>query len=141
MLKFAGDALLAYWTCSRFAASGTVAHVLHESLLIQSDYDNFQTVDGVILRMKIGLSVGKTEIHYIGNEEFKAFAVTGEAIDDANKAQSFTKSGAVVISKACWEMCNKQKCIAKLVGPSFAQVRRRNELYLCHVYTPPSLSE
>ena len=122
ILKFAGDALLALWSCNRFAASGTLAYVLKESLMMQNDFDNFQTSDGVTLRMKIGLSVGKVEIHYIGNVEYKTFDVTGIAVDDVNKAQSLAKSGTVIISKAAWEMSNKQNCIAKLVGPGYAQV-------------------
>ena len=96
--------------------------VLQESLSIQNDFDNYQTPDGVVLRMKIGLSVGKTEIHYIGNKEYKTFDITGTAINDVNKAQSFTKPGGVVISKVAWEMCSSERCIAKLVGPGFAQV-------------------
>lgn len=122
ILKFAGDALLALWSCSRFAASGTLAYVLKESLMMQNDFDNFQTSDGVTLRMKIGLSVGKVEIHYIGNAEYKTFDVTGKAVDDVNKAQSLAKSGTVIISKAAWEMSNKQNCTVKLVGPGYAQV-------------------
>lgn len=121
-MKFAGDAFLAFWSCSRFAASSLLSYVLQESLMMQNDFDNFQSSDGDILRMKLGLSVGRVEIHYIGNTDYKTFDVTGEAIDDVNKAQALTKSGAVVISKTAWEMCNKQRCIAKLVGPGYAQV-------------------
>ena len=90
--------------------------------MMQNDFDNFQTSDGVTLRMKIGLSVGKVEIHYIGNDEYKTFDVTGRAVDDVNKAQSLAKSGTVIISKAAWEMSNKERCTAKLVGPGYAQV-------------------
>ena len=99
-----------------------LSYVLQESIMMQSDFDNFQTSDGVLLRMKIGLSVGRVEIHYIGNSRYKTFDVTGEAVDDVNEAQSLAKSGAVVISKAAWEMCNKQRCIAKVVGTGYAQV-------------------
>ena len=90
--------------------------------MMQGDFDNFQTSDGVTLRMKIGLSVGKVEIHYIGNDKYKTFDVTGEAVDDVNQAQSLAKSGSVVISRAAWEMCNKPRCIAKIVGTGYAQV-------------------
>ena len=122
ILKFAGDALLAYWSCSRFAASGTLAYVIQESLQMQNDYDNFQSSDGDILRMKLAVSVGKVQIHYIGNTEYKTFDVTGEAIDDVNEAQSFAKPGTVIISKGAWDMSNKQRCFAKHVGPGCAQV-------------------
>ena len=91
--------------------------------MMQNDFDNFQTSDGVTLRMKIGLSVGKAEIHYIGNGKYKTFDVTGEAVNDVNTAQSHARSGSVVISKAAWEMCNKQRCIAKIVGNGYAQVK------------------
>lgn len=91
--------------------------------MMQNDFDMFQTSDGVTLRMKLGLSIGRVELHYIGNEQYKTFDITGEAVDDVNKAQSLTKSGAVVISKAAWEVCNKQRCFASLVGQSgFVQV-------------------
>lgn len=122
VLKFAGDALLALWTCSRFTASGKLAHVLQESLMMQNDFDNFNTADGVLLRMKLGLSVGPVEIHFVGNNDYKTFDITGEAVDDVNKAQSLARPGSVIISKAAWEMCNKQRCFAKLVGPGYAHV-------------------
>ena len=70
----------------------------------QHDFDSYQTSDGVVLRMKIGLSVGKVEIHYIGNEECQTFDVTGDAIDDVNKAQSLARSNTVILSNPAWEM-------------------------------------
>ena len=90
---------------------------------MQHDFDSYQTSDGVVLRMKIGLSVGKVEIHYIGNEECQTFDVTGDAIDDVNKAQSLARSNTVILSNPAWEMCNKQRCFARLVGGGFAHVR------------------
>ncbi len=122
ILKFAGDALLAFWSCSRFTVSGLLNYVLKESLTLQNELDNFVTSDGVTLRMKLGLSVGLVDIHYFGNELSRTFDVTGEAIDDANTAQNHTKSGAVVVSKLAWEMCQQEKCTARLVGPGCAQV-------------------
>ena len=126
-----GDALLAYWPCSRFEASSMLRYVLQESLTMQNHFDNFETPDGVILRMKLGLSVGKTHIHYIGNQEYKTFDVTGPAVDDVNIAQSYTKPGAVVISKDAWEMCDQERCIAQVVGQGYVQVMKINRKGLC----------
>lgn len=123
VLKFAGDALLAFWSCSRFSISEMLSHVLEMSLNIQKNFDKFKTQDGDILRMKIGLSMGKVELHYLGNKSVKVFDVTGQAIEDSNTAQQHTKSGAVVISKQAWEYISKEKCDAKLVGPGYAQVK------------------
>lgn len=123
VLKFAGDALLAFWSCSRFSISGMLDHVLRTCLNIQNEFDLFKTRDGEILRMKIGLSIGKVELHYIGNNSVRLFDVTGQAIEDANTAQQHTNSGAVVISKLAWECLDKEGCVAKLVGPGYAQVK------------------
>ncbi len=91
---------------------------------MQNNFDNFQTPDGVVLRMKVGLSIGKVDIHFIGDNNRRTFDVTGEAIDDANVAQNHTKSGSVVISKLAWNMLtSKDRCVATIVGPGCAQVR------------------
>ena len=125
ILKFAGDALLAFWSCSRFSISGMLDHVLLTCLNIQKKFGDYSTEDGDILRMRIGLSIGKVELHYIGNKSIKLFDVTGQAIEDSNVAQSHTKSGGVVISKTAWEYVNQKKCVAKMVGPDYAQVNQR----------------
>ena len=122
VLKFAGDAVLAFWKCSRFAATNMLHHVLHQSIMMQNDFDNYRTADGVVLRMKIGLSVGSADVHYIGEKEYKTVDITGECVDDANTAQSVTRPGTVVISKAAWDMCNKERCFAKSVGKGCAMV-------------------
>ncbi len=83
---------------------------------MQVNYDNFESSDGDILRMKLAVSVGRVEIHYIGNKEYKTFDITGEAIDDVNQAQSECKAGDIVVSQTAWEMCNKQRCLASTVG-------------------------
>ena len=66
VIKFAGDALLAFWSCSKFEAVQTVNHVLTKCLKMQRDYDNYQTVGGSILRMKLGISVGNLDMYHIG---------------------------------------------------------------------------
>ncbi len=124
VLKFAGDALLAFWSCSQFTIQEVLYKILGESLKMQNNFDNFQTPDGVVLRMKVGLSIGKVDIHFIGDNNRRTFDVTGEAIDDANVAQNHTKSGSVVISKLAWNMLtSKDRCVATIVGPGCAQVR------------------
>lgn len=129
ILKFAGDAILAFWQCSQFAATSMVHHVLQQSLMMQNDFDKYRTPDGVVLRMKIGLSVGTANVHYIGGKEFKTFDITGESVDDANTAQSVTQPGTVVLSKMAWEMCNKENCFSRLVGHGCAMVQIHTHTY------------
>ena len=111
ILKFAGDAILAFWPCSTFATTGMVHHVLQQSLMMQSDFDDYKTTDGVLLRMKIGVSVGSADVHYIGRKDFKTFDITGECVDGARLAQSLTKPGTVVLSELAWKMCEKDSCL------------------------------
>jgi len=61
----------------------------------------------------------------VGASNYHMLDVAGEAVDDVNAAQNQCPSGAVVISPAAWDMCNKRFCIAKLVGSGFAQVSQR----------------
>lgn len=135
ILKFAGDALLAFWSCSRFSIAGMLEFALLTCLSIQKQFGNYRTEDGDALRMRIGLSVGGVELHYIGNRSLRLYDVTGQAIEDSNIAQSHTKSGGVVISKAAWECIDKSKCSARLVGPGYAQVHTctRSTTTIIHV--------
>ena len=120
-MKFAGDAILAFWNCSLFSNKGMLEQVIKQSLVMQNEFDHFKTPGGM-LRMKIGVSIGKVDLHFIGNEESRTFDVTGEAIDDANTAQNNTTSGAVVISKLALMLCDQTKCSSIPVGPEYVQV-------------------
>ena len=98
---------------------------------MQTDFDNYRTADGALLRMKIGLSVGTANIHYIGRKDFKMFDITGESVDSANVAQSVTQPGTVVLSKSAWGMCNKESCFSKLVGHGCAMVQSKRAHHTC----------
>ena len=123
VIKFAGDAILAFWSCSKFEAVQTVHHVLTECLKMQTNYRNYKTADGDTLCMKLGISVGNLDMYHIGAPGFHMLDLAGEAVDDVNAAQNLARSGTVVISPASWDMCNKPFCIARLVGNGFAEVR------------------
>lgn len=126
---YTGDALLAYWPCHRFDAEKVVQYLTKEMLSIQTSYDNYQTNDGVLLRMKIALSVGKCFVHFIGSESDKTFDFTGPAVDEVNLAQSFTGPGAVVITKTAWEICDQSKCTMTPINGTTDFVRV--SIYVC----------
>jgi adenylate cyclase 10 len=124
VLKFAGDAFLSYWPCSKFESSQTINNIIRDSLLMQSNYDNYETPDGVTLRMKISLSIGECYIHYIGNATYKTFDITGPVIDDVNLAMNHTEPGQVVVSNAAFELCEKDKYVGESIGENFFQISR-----------------
>lgn len=123
ILKFAGDALLAFWSCSQYAASTTFNHVLKQSLAMQNIFNNSTAPNGTAVRIKIGLGVGCMNVHHFGKEEYKAFAVTGECVDGANAAQAVARPGTVIVSKEAWELCEKDKCFGMMVGKGCVMVR------------------
>lgn len=89
-----------------------------EHLLVHSVCGHY--CDGLCKRVHVSAC-----LFCVGASDYHMLDVAGEAVDDVNAAQNQCPSGAVVISPAAWDMCNKRFCIAKLVGSGFAQVRQR----------------
>jgi len=99
---------------------------------MQADYDNFVSADGDLLRVKLAVSVGKSQIHYIGNGEYKTFDITGEAITDVNEAQNNCKAGSVVLSKDAWDMCDQDTYTSQPLEDDCVQVHVK---FTLHIYT------
>ena len=117
-----GDALLAHWPCNRPDANSVIQYLIKKSLVMQKKFDNFQTPDDVLLRFKIALSVGKAHIHFIGNQEYRTFDITGPAVDEVTIAQSVAKPGTVVVTRVAWEMCNQELYTADVLEHGFMLV-------------------
>uniref|UniRef100_A0A1X7VFP5 Guanylate cyclase domain-containing protein n=1 Tax=Amphimedon queenslandica TaxID=400682 RepID=A0A1X7VFP5_AMPQE len=117
-----GDALLVHWPCSRPAADQVIQYLIKKSLIMQKKFDNFQTPDDIALRFKIALSIGKTHIHFIGNQDYRTFDITGPAVDEVTVAQSVAKPGTVVVTRVAWEMCNQKLYTAEVMEHGFMLV-------------------
>ena len=60
----------------------------------------------------------------LGASDYHMLDVAGEAVDDVNTAQNQCPSGAVVVSPAVWDICNKTLCIARPAGKGCVRVRQ-----------------
>ena len=61
-----GDAVLAFWRCSKKNRHQTVTHVMENALSIQENCDNFKVDEDINLRMKIAISIGDVFIYHLG---------------------------------------------------------------------------
>ncbi|XP_071790978.1 adenylate cyclase type 10-like isoform X1 [Asterias amurensis] len=102
ILKFAGDAFLALWKLQRDSLDYTLMRVIKCGLRIQERCDNRETEVGVKLRVKLGVSIGPVRVTTVGNEESRHYVLSGQAVDDANKAEKFATSGSLVLSPKTW---------------------------------------
>lgn len=109
MLKFAGDALLAMWKCNDTASDLTllVNKATICSLAIQEECDNYLTDVGVLLRVKIALSIGKMNVTYVGVPDSKQFDLTGQAVEDVNGAEKWATPGSIILDRMAWESCEQ----------------------------------
>ena len=60
------------------------------------------------LSVRAGIAAGGLCITYLGNDEFRHYATTGEAVVDVNGAEKFCESGYVVVAPYAWSMADKQ---------------------------------
>lgn len=96
--------------------------VLCQNIALLRKYDGYQTSDGTLMRVKMSLSVGKTNIHIIGDETRRIFSVTGSCINDVRMAQSVVKPGTIVIPYSAWKMCDQSQFVSREIGIGFFQV-------------------
>ncbi|XP_023931775.1 LOW QUALITY PROTEIN: adenylate cyclase type 10 [Lingula anatina] len=109
VLKFAGDAILAAWKCTRpDEIRKKVIQVVKCCINIQRTCGEYQTDVGVTLRVKMGVAAGNTTINFIGNKEYCHYVSTGPVVEEVNKAESFCCRGDVVLSPSAWQYCNKR---------------------------------
>ena len=68
VLKFAGDAVLAFWDCEKESISQCVEDVITTALKIQEKNDRILTDVGIELRLKIAISAGHIVCSHIGTK-------------------------------------------------------------------------
>ncbi|XP_060063755.1 adenylate cyclase type 10-like [Ylistrum balloti] len=108
VLKFAGDAILSLWRVNTPKdLLNVVEKVIRCCLNIQKNCGEWKTDIGVILTVKLGISVGNTLVTFLGNDTFRMYVERGQPVTDVNTAESFCKSGYIVLSPYVWEICRK----------------------------------
>jgi len=106
---FTGDALLALWKSED--TSGDLTLLINKAIIcsiaIQEECDNYMTDVGVLLGVKIALSVGKMLITHVGVSESKHFDLAGTAVDDVNAAEKWAQPGSIILSRLAFMNCDQ----------------------------------
>ena len=116
-IAFAGDALLALWKVEDSASDLKllINKAVICSLAIQEECDNYMTNVGVLLRVKIALSVGKMQITHVGLADSKHFDLSGTAVDDVNAAEKWAEPGSVILSRLAWLNCDQSLFLHEII--------------------------
>lgn len=109
MFFFTGDALLALWKSEDTSVDLTllINKAIICSIAIQEECDNYMTDVGVLLGVKIALSVGKMQITHVGVSESKQFDLAGTAVDDVNAAEKWAEPGSIILSRLAFMNCDQ----------------------------------
>ena len=109
MFIFTGDALLALWKLEDSSEDMTllINKAIICSIAIQEECHNYMTNVGVLLGVKIALSVGKMLITHVGVSESKHFDLSGTAVDDVNAAEKLAEPGAIILSRCAFMHCDQ----------------------------------
>lgn len=62
---------------------------------------------GVMLGVKIALSVGKMIVTHVGVDESKHFDLSGSAVDDVNNAEKWAEPGSIILSHTAYLNCDQ----------------------------------
>ncbi|XP_067681875.1 adenylate cyclase type 10-like [Haliotis asinina] len=107
VLKYAGDAILALWRVNvESELPAALDRVIQCCLDIQEQCGEWDTDIGVKLTVKMGIAAGDMTMTFLGNDDFRHYVELGQVVSDVNKAESFCKSGYVVMSPHAWKICN-----------------------------------
>ena len=109
MFLFIGDALLALWKSEDASVDLTllINKAIICSIAIQEQCDNYMTDVGVLLGVKIALSVGKMLITHVGVAESKHFDLSGTAVDDVSAAEKWAEPGTIILSRLAYKHCDQ----------------------------------
>ncbi len=103
VMKFAGDALLAIWPSEDVGLATATGWAAQCGLAIQQRLHNFQTRDGTLLAVRVGVASGDIMTMHIGGEYKRwEFVVAGEPLVQVNLAEHHAQAGQVVIAPEAW---------------------------------------
>ena len=122
VIKFAGDAMQVVWRNRRNTFESLPQLVLRASVCcldLLKRLNNFSPVDGVTLRLHMGIGCGDISEFYVGGHGNKwEYFVAGEPIQQMSDATEEATHGQLVLSSKAWEVINTEEIIStkRLVG-------------------------
>jgi class 3 adenylate cyclase/tetratricopeptide (TPR) repeat protein len=106
VIKFAGDALLAFWpNKSEQELSVMTRRAIQCALALQRSLKDFSAPGGVKLSLKVSVSAGDIRSLELGGMLNRwEFVVTGKPLSEAGQANDRGQKGDVVVSQAAWNL-------------------------------------
>ncbi|CAH0522567.1 unnamed protein product [Peronospora belbahrii] len=109
VFKFAGDAMLIFWSESKEdTMDSLLRRALQCALRIQSHLHEAELARGVVLSVKVGLGIGEATIAHLGGESDGAtarieYVAVGPALEQAFDSEHQAEAGDVICSSECWD--------------------------------------
>ncbi|MBD1914774.1 MULTISPECIES: adenylate/guanylate cyclase domain-containing protein [Cyanophyceae] len=111
VIKFAGDALLSFWSTATHGESlETVTQWAAQCAIAMQEYlENTSVTGGKALSLRIGLGSGNTRIALVGNaSEWKELVFAGDPLAQMGAAQRQARPHEVVLSPDTWTLLQGQ---------------------------------
>ncbi|PTL85056.1 adenylate/guanylate cyclase domain-containing protein [Vitiosangium sp. GDMCC 1.1324] len=106
VLRFAGDALLALWPVEPSGElSRAVKLASRCAQAAQSLLDGSEPVDGVRLRLKVGIGAGTVRLSDVGGEKGRwDFLASGEPLMEMAQAEHAAQPGEIILGPSAWHL-------------------------------------
>lgn len=123
VIKFAGDALLAFWPTNEDSDLSVMARRATQcALALQRSLQDFSAPGGVKLSLKVSVSAGEVRSLQLGGMLNRwEFVVAGKPLSDAGKANDQARKGDVVVSPGAWALC-KESMQASILEDGSARI-------------------
>lgn len=143
VVKFAGDALLAFWPVDDDgAALDRAAHVAaHCAIAIQNAVTQFKEPAGERLSLRVGVGAGPVRIASLGGVYGRyEFVLSGPAVVEATKAAAHADPGMSIAGASSWQRLAR---VAEATGADEGTMRLQNvrDVDLPQPPPPPNLDE
>ena len=113
VIKFAGDAMQVVWRNRRDTCESLPQLVLRASICcldLLKRLNNFSPVDGVTLKLHMGVGCGTISEFYVGGHGDKwEYFVAGEPIEQMSDATEEATHGQLVLSAQAYETINSEE--------------------------------
>lgn len=108
IVKYAGDAFLAFWSTNPADFAEDVQRAVDCALYIQEKYGSYlcKEVD-ITIRVKIGIGAGTVHLCGIGNDSYQHYIAFGPGVEGASLGEKHCTSGEVVLHESTWSHCNQ----------------------------------
>ena len=141
VVKFAGDALLAFWPATEEALPAQQTRRAAQcGFAVQATLNDYQVADGIHLFLKVSIGAGEVLAAHIGGMDDRwEFLVGGSPLVQMGIAENQAQPGDVVLSTEAWTLVENQ-CIGEKLSQGCVRLASLREKLPPHPLSPLSLA-